>query len=228
VQAWWAGRSLPLLLALILAGFVALYVVVERPFSSPAISGAPSASAESTAARAASPTPAPVVLRGSGPAALQPFALPGPISVAHLTHDGQKSFIVQSFVGGQGDLLVNTVGPYDGSRPLFEGSPVQLTIQADGAWTVTVTVITCCAASGEFAGSGDAVSEQFNPPARGTWEFSNTGKRSYVVYAHCLSGDQIVQDRVGPFQGKAVVAMTRGPCYWEVISDGSWSIRPLL
>ncbi len=213
---------------LILGGLGIYAVFATSCQAAPAFSRAPtSATATSVGPRTASPTPAPIVIRGSGPTATQPFALPGPISIAHVTHDGQRSFVVQSFVGGQGDLLINTVGPYDGSRPLFEGSPVQLNIQADGAWTVTVTAITCCAASGEFAGAGDAVSGEFNEAARGTWEFSNTGKRAFVVYAHCPCGDQIVQNRVGSFHGSMIVVFPRGPCYWEVISDGSWFIRPL-
>ncbi len=172
------------------------------------------------------PPPTPLVIRGTGQTAIQSFTLPAPISIARFTHDGRSVFRVESFVGGQGDLLINTTGPYDGSRPLFEGSPVQLNIEADGAWTVTITAITCCAASGEFAGHGDAVSGQFSPPARGPWKFSNSGQRTYVVYAHCVSGDQLVLNRVGPFQLSTIVMFGRGPCYWEVMSDGSWSIGP--
>lgn len=166
------------------------------------------------------------MIRGTGRAVTAAITLPAPISVAHFTHDGRSGFIVQSFVGGQGDLLINTVGPYDGSRPLFEGSPVQLDIQADGGWTVSITPITCCAASGEFAGRGDAVSSQFNPPGRQAWQFFNSGQRSHVVYAHCAGSDQLVLNRAGSGQGSVFVQFGTGPCYWEVISDGSWSIRP--
>ena len=142
MQSWWARRSRVGRLALILSGLLVLYVIVQRPFApAPGVSGATGVG-QSTAARSTSPTPTPIVIRGVGQIQTQPFALPGPISVAHFTHDGQKSFVVQSFVGSQGDLLVNTVGRYDGSRPLFEGSPVQLNIQADGAWTVTITALT--------------------------------------------------------------------------------------
>ena len=166
------------------------------------------------------------MLRGAGKTTTPPFALPAPIAVAHFTHDGRGNFVVQSFVGGQGDLLIDTIGPYDGFRPLFEGTPVQLDIEADGAWTVSVTALPCCASSGEFAGHGDSVSSQFNPPGRGVWEFSNTGRRNYAAFAHCVSGDQLVLSRVGSFQERTTVVFGRGPCYWEVISDGSWSIKP--
>ncbi len=219
-----AARSRPALAFLIVVGL--LLVVCGPPPTSRVGSQAPPFPTVAGKSQTPVPTSSPIVIRGTGHTAIGAITLPAPISVAHFTHDGRSSFVVESFVGGQGDLLINTVGAYKGSRPLFEGSPVKLDIQADGAWTVTITPMTCCAASGEFAGSGDAVSNQFNPPGRQAWDFSNSGQGSYVVYAHCVGGDQIVLNRVGSVQGSMVVQFGRGPCYWEVLSDGSWSIRP--
>jgi hypothetical protein len=177
--------------------------------------------------RTGSPAPSasPIVLSGSGRANLPAVALPAPIGVAHITHAGSGRFTVQSFVGSQGDLLVNVVGAYDGFRPLFEGSPVQLTIDADGAWTISIGAIACCSPSGEFAGRGDAVSPLFDPPARQTFEFVNNGARTFVVYAHCLGTDQIVLDRFGKVSTSMAVQFGQGPCWWEVLSDATWSIR---
>jgi len=219
-----AGRSRPAVAVLTAASL--LIVVCGSPPTSRVVSQAPPFPTVPGRSQSPVPTSSPIVIRGTGHTATGSITLPAPISVAHFTHDGRSSFVVQAFVGGQGDLLINTVGAYDGSRPLFEGSPVQLDIQADGAWTVTITAMTCCAASGELAGSGDAVSNQFNPPGRQAWEFSNSGQRSYVVYAHCVGGDQLVLSRIGAVRGSMVVQFGRGPCYWEVLSDGSWSIRP--
>jgi hypothetical protein len=175
----------------------------------------------------ASPTAAasPIVLSGSGRASLPAVALPAPISVAHITHRGSGRFSVQSFVGSSGDLLVNVVGAYDGVRPLLEGSPAQLTIDADGAWSVSITPIVCCSPNGEFAGRGDAVSTQFSPPSRQTFEFVNDGERTFVVYAHCLGTDQIVLDRRGKLSTSLTVQFGQGPCWWEVLADATWSIR---
>ncbi len=226
---------------MILGALVVLYVLVQRPVgASPVASIAPSfavnasnaaavatttVAAAPTAPPTPAPTPSPVVIRGTGQTATQPFTLPGRISIAHFTHNGRSNFIVEAF-GGTSGLLINTIGAYDGSRPLVATSPVQLNIEADGAWTVTIAAIECCAASGEFVGTGDTVSNQFNAPASGAWEFSNVGRSNYVVYARCAGGDQLVQNRIGSFQGSAIVVFGRGPCYWEVISDGSWTIRP--
>lgn len=223
-----AGRCCALL---IVGGLLAACTATQRPAPAlPAVSAVPPfptiAPSASVFVSASTPTPTPLVMRGAGKTATPAFALPAPIGIAHFTHEGRSKFVVQSFVGGQGDLLIDTIGAYEGSRPLLEGSPVQLNIDADGPWTVTVTAMTCCAASGAFAGRGDAVSSQFNPPARGVWDFSNGGPGNYAAFAHCATGDQLVLRRVGSFQGSTTVVFGRGPCYWEVISDGSWSIKP--
>ena len=177
--------------------------------------------------RTASPAPSasPIVLSGTGRATLPALALTAPISVAHITHQGSGRFSVQAFVGSQGELLVNVVGAYDGVRPLFEGSPVQLTIDADGPWSISITAIACCSPNGEFSGRGDAVSAQFDPPARQTFEFMSSGERRFVVYAHCLSSDQIVLDRSGKVSTSMAVQFGQGPCWWEVLADATWSIR---
>ena len=224
MKAGCAARSHRAPAVLIVVGL--LVVVCGPPPPSRVVSQAPPFPTIGGKPQTPAATSLPIVVHGTGHAATGAITLPAPISVAHITHDGQGSFVVESFVGSQGDLLINTIGAYDGFRPLLDGSPVQLNIEADGAWTVTITAITCCAASGAFAGSGDAVSSQFNPPARGPWEFSNTGRRSYVAYAHCVSGDQLLLNRSGSFQLSTIVMFGRGPCYWEVISDGSWSIGP--
>lgn len=157
--------------------------------------------------------------------ALAPLVLSAPVNVAHITHTGSARFTVQAFVGSTGDLLVNVVGAYDGYRPLFEGSPVQLMIDADGAWSVSITPIACCNPTGELTGRGDTVSPQFNPPARQTYEFTSSGERAFVVFAHCASTDQIVLDRLGKVTTTVPVQFGQGPCWWEVVADASWSIR---
>ena len=47
------------------------------------------------------------------------------------------------------------------------------------------------------------------------------------VQLHCVSGDvDVVDDNSGPYLGTAMISFTRGPCFWEVESDGSWSLKP--
>ena len=56
----------------------------------------------------------------------------------HITHDGSRNFIVKSYSTDGRDLLVNTIGTYDG-KVLFKipsGSFGMFEINADGNWTI--------------------------------------------------------------------------------------------
>jgi len=54
------------------------------------------------------------------------------------THDGAANFAVMEYSDGlMGiDLLVNEIGPYQGTVP-FRPGPAVVTIQADGGWIIT-------------------------------------------------------------------------------------------
>jgi hypothetical protein len=169
------------------------------------------------------------VLSGQGQTATDTIRLPAPISLAAFTHDGSRNFIVQVFHGTstRSDLLINTIGVYRGSRPITGTEGVRLNIEADGPWSVTIVAIQCCATSGAFTGSGDKASNQFTTPGAATWAFSHDGRRNFVVIFHCQGApDQLVQNRIGAFQGTAIVVMPQSPCYWEVQADGNWSLTP--
>jgi len=126
-----------------------------------------------------------------------PLQLPVAISIAAVTHDGQRNFIVKSFRGSREELLVNRIGAYEGRRPFTGTDPVRLNIEADGNWTVTIVAIQCCASSGEFSGKSDNVSNQFTPPGPlpSTWEFTHDGQRNFIVRLHCGTSEQLVQNR---------------------------------
>jgi hypothetical protein len=122
--------------------------------------------------------------------------------------------------------LINTIGPYNGTRPIIGTDPVTFDIEADGAWTLVLEPIK---GGGEppFSGKGDDVSSFFAPPQTGPWEFSHDGKRNFVVKLHCSDGTpQLVQNRIGEFEGSGIVRFGKAPCYWEVTADGNWSLAP--
>ncbi len=129
------------------------------------------------------------------------------------------------YVGDGQELLVNEIGPYDGSRPLAARGPVILDIDADGAWSATIEPISF-GAMAPFAGRGDAVSGLFDPPASGPWEIRHDGERNFIVMCHCAGGSDLIQNEIGPVEGSRVVRFGRGPCFWEVQADGNWSLAP--
>jgi hypothetical protein len=243
---WWRARSKRTQAILVVVGLLVLYAVVGPKSPSTTSTGSPTppaASAETTAGgtptaarTTASPTPTPsptpsptpVVLRGRGQTATDLLTLPFALSVAMLTHDGSRNFIVEVFATGapRADLLVNKIGAYRGMRPLAYTVPVRFDVEADGNWTIEIRSIDCCATDARFEGRGDAVSNLFHPPAAAPWEFSHNGTRNFVVTLQCASGRQIVQNRIGSFSGSTVVTFGRDPCYWEIEADGDWSLRP--
>jgi len=202
--------------------------------SAPPQAAAPAATAPRAPATTPAPAPAPappargepVTISGRGQTATNPVTLPFPISVATFTHDGQRNFIVRSFVNGQGALQVNKIGRYQGQRPFFgNAAPVTFDIQADGAWTIRIEPVGL-GGTAPFSGSGDSVSAIFDPPANGAWEISHSGSRNFIVRLHCTSGSKLIQNSIGSMQGSSIIQFGPGPCLWEVQADGAWSLKP--
>jgi hypothetical protein len=176
----------------------------------------------STAIPAARP---PIDLQGRGQTATNPVTPPSSISVVTLTHSGKSNFIVHALTGSEENHLVNEIGTYQGQRPLFGTEPVTFDIDADGPWTIHMEPIRS-GGGPPFQGNGDAVSSLFTPPASGPWEISHSGKRNFIVHLYCNNRTTSVQNEIGVVQASRVVQFGQGPCFWEVIADGAWSLRP--
>jgi hypothetical protein len=147
------------------------------------------------------------------------------IEVVTITHDGRSSFIVTALQGGQSEVVASAIGSYRGQRPLVVQGPISFQVTADGAWTLKVQPIPN-GAQPAFSGTGDAVSAYFTPPAPGTWDIAHHGQTSFFVFAHCVGGSIVVEDKTGALQDAAQIEFPRGPCFWEVRADGAWSMTP--
>jgi hypothetical protein len=175
-----------------------------------------------------SPTPVlvPVALEGDGQTATDPVQPPGPISVASLTHKGSRNFIVYVIAGDQKELLVNTIGEYQGQVPVSSTGPVIFNIEADGHWSLHLDPLGS-ADSAAFAGTGDSVSGVFDAPANGAWEIENAGKRNFIVYLTCNDRrPDLIENKIGPFKGSTYLTFGGKHCFWTVRSDGAWSLAP--
>jgi hypothetical protein len=147
------------------------------------------------------------------------------IDIVTLTHDGRSSFIVTAVQGDQSEVVASAIGSYRGQRPLVVQGPVSFQVTADGAWTLKVQPIPN-GAKPAFSGSGDAVSAYFAPPGPATWDVAHDGQTSFFVFAHCVGGSIVVEDKRGTFQDTTQIEFPRGPCFWEVRADGAWSMQP--
>jgi len=91
---------------------------------------------------------APQTFTGKGPSVPQPFYLEGGIATFHMIHDGASNFIIWLYDrdGYSIDLLVNEIGPFDGSTvvgvtgQIFDAAPGihYIDVEADGNWEVTL------------------------------------------------------------------------------------------
>ena len=89
------------------------------------------------------PTPhVPQLFGGSGDKASDTFSLSKGTARITLTHAGNLNFIVEllNSDGTVAEMLVNQVGPYDGSTVVNIPVPATyiLKVQADGEWLVSV------------------------------------------------------------------------------------------
>jgi hypothetical protein len=174
------------------------------------------------------PPPQALAFSGVGQFVTDKFSPPSAASRLRLTHNGGSNFVVWGYADDdQQELLVNTIGAYSGSRPLFGATRWFLEIDADGAWTATIEAIAPepAAATG-ITGTGDAVSGFFEPSDTGPApvEVLHTGSSNFIVWLHCGGGSELVQNEIGPVSGSTVVDFQEGPCIWDVRSEGSWSI----
>ena len=147
------------------------------------------------------------------------------ISIVTATHDGPSAFTVQAIADNQISVLVAVTGQYRGARPLVVQDNVSFQVHADGNWTLRVEPLRN-GGQPTFSGTGDNVSQFFNPPPPGGWLISGAGKK-LLIQLHCVSGDvDVVDDSNGPYLRTAMITFSRGPCFWEVQSDGNWSLKP--
>ena len=169
--------------------------------------------------------PTPTILRRSGQMATQPVTPPSPISVVSVGHSGSGIFIVKALIGTRENVLINTIGAYQGQRPLFTQLPVTFDIQADGSWMLTIDIVPRVP-SPVFQGRGDAVSGIFEAPAAGAWDITHDGQRNFSVYLYCTGSSSLIHSMIGPTSGSRAITFPQGPCVWEVQADGAWSLRP--
>jgi len=184
------------------------------------------ASATSTTTTTAPPTP-PQIANGTGDSVLE-VTFPAEPAIAHLIGRGSANFIVQSYdaAGQPLDLLVNTIGAYEGFRPLNflnDQHTTRLQIQADGAWTVEIKPLRdahTATVPGHFDDHGDDVVLLQGPTD--TAHFVNTGGANFIVQSYGSTRELLVNE-IGAYDGTVIIPSDASTVL-EVQSDGAWSV----
>jgi hypothetical protein len=133
------------------------------------------------------------------------------------------------------DLLVNTVGTYDGTRPLDWESGQQtakLQIKASGQWKITVSPLAAARREqvpSTVSGEGDDVVVLV--PATGeidTLKIDATkAQRNFILYGWGTTSD-LLANEIAPYSGTVLVAASlpaNGNLLLDIRATGEWSIE---
>lgn len=149
--------------------------------------------------------------------------------VLSISHDGSHYFSVKAHNDDTGDyeLLVSEIGVYDGTVLIPEGGNYDIEISADGNWSINAFAIGITDGS-SFNGHGDAVTSVFLTTNQ-NWKITNNDSGSYFsVKAHYTENegdyDTLVSE-IGNYNG-VVRSDDSGSMFFEITSDGDWSISP--
>jgi hypothetical protein len=122
------------------------------------------------------------------------------------------------------DLVVNVIGPYQGTRPInfVLGEEVGLIeVQADGAWTVTARPLSAeeTTASPASVTGDDVVVMDITSPSL---DITHDGEANFIVLAWTAEERELLVNEIGPYDG--TVLTPTGPVVFDVQADGNWTL----
>jgi hypothetical protein len=129
------------------------------------------------------------------------------------------------------DLLVNTIGAYDGYKALdfFDGQDTsRFQVQAGGPWSIEIIPLRQAQSErsltvpGTYEGTGDdVVFITGAEPDIGTFK-SGPEQSNFIVYSYGSSGRNLLVNEISPYEG--VVIVPRGPFIITVQAVGPWTM----
>ena len=178
-----------------------------------------------------SPTspPSPIVLKGSGDDVVNLNKWPG-LAILHIVGPSSyANFAVWTVdeAGNQTDLLVNTIGAFEGYKliDLNEGeNTYQLQVSATGKWTVEILPLSAkymhiLQLPGQYNGNGpDVVFLSGNPDLA---TFSYAGNGNFAVWSDGQSGRDLLVNEIGTYSGTVLVPPDAA--ILEIDADVKWS-----
>lgn len=213
----------------------------EPDMESPTASPSPTMSPSPTASPTASPTPKPqkapdgesFSMSGSGTKATETFTTEGGLVVFDFSHNGDSNFAVWLLNenGEREELLVNTIGSWDGKVALYLPAGTYLfDIDADGRWEADVTQPRYSAAEvGSLPASESGDDSTYIGPIEleGLTRISFTAEddEHYAVWLKNHHGQDIdlLFNEIGPFEGSTAIGQN-GVAIIQVDTNGNWKL----
>ena len=169
-----------------------------------------------------------IELSGNGADVVDLQKWDGP-AVAEISYSGGSNFAIVNYDdnGERIDLLVNTIGKYEGLIPLdfMDGErTTRLEIDAEGPWKITmkpflpsnVNVMT----SDTYQGKGDDIVYATDLDVV---KAKANGDSNFVIWSYGDSGRDLVVNEIGPWEGKVIIP--KGTFLLVVNAEGTWSVE---
>lgn len=145
---------------------------------------------------------------------------------AHITNSGSRNFIVKVYDStNDKDLLVNTIGGYDGYVLLQGTPPYSFEINSSGSWSIQMEKLTTTSES-SFSGTGDYVTGVFSSTAK-KWHIVHDGSHNFIVKGYSTSGRELLVNTIGSYDGNVLFQVPSGSAaFFEITAGGKWTIEP--
>ncbi len=171
----------------------------------------------------------PVTFVGAGPEIVELRIVEDQPAILRITHSGAAAFVVEAVDDrGVNDVVIDTVGEYEGTRPVNLGELVaayrELDIRADGRWTIEVLPMASAerVEDGRASGRGDEV---LLIDGGGPGWFSHDGQGDVTVEQY---GDSVPPSGASIIDGSGVhdLAITVSDDAEALIitADGAWEL----
>lgn len=195
----------------------------------PKPSNTPRPTNTSTTAPTKTPAPEPITLSGSGDDIVDFVKWEG-AAIGIFTNSGSSNFIVKSFdqAGEYVDLLINTIGSYQGTVPIDFSSDEQtsrLEIKSSGSWEVQVLPIDYARTEtvpGIFTGNTDDV-VILTGGKPDLIKATSTGESNFIVWSFSSSGRDLIFNEIAPYSGTAM--LDSSTILLTISAEGDWSLE---
>ena len=177
------------------------------------------------------PLPEPIILSGSGDSVVDLSKWDGP-AILHVAHSGGGNFALwnNDASGNHIDLLVNTIGSYQGTLPLDfldREHTTRFEVTAGGAWEIQILPFDMVRKEnipGIIQGVGDEVIAFTGVASPDLLKADASGASgNFAVFTFGSSGRDLAFNEIAPYTG--TVAAARGTHLLVITATGPWSIE---
>lgn len=175
------------------------------------------------------PTPVPILLSGQGDTVIDLEKWKGP-ALTRISYTGGGNFAIWSYdeYGNKIDLLVNTIGTYEGTVPidfLVDEFTTRFEVTSNGQWEIQVLPLQQIrreSIPGTMTGKGDEVLflDGRNPDL--LTADATTARGNFAIWTYGDSRDLVVNE-IAPYQGTVVIG--RDTLILVISAEGEWSIE---